>query len=100
MSAPRLTWSEVCILDLLARREMVSTASMITALYGTMPDLPNDPAGVVKVLICRLRKKLAAAGIEIATVQGGRWINPTIYCVPTPDMRRYIADLVAPRLAA
>lgn len=97
----RLTPSEVVILDLLARREMVSTASMITALYATLPgDLPDDPDGVIKVLICRLRKKLAGDGIEIKTVQHRRWTGATIYAVPTREMRRSVTDLVAPRLAA
>lgn len=100
MTHLRLTGSEVVILDLLARREMVSVASMMMALYGDRPDLPDDPDGVLKVLICRLRKKLVALGIEIATVQSRRWTGTTIYCVPSTEMRRQLAVLVSPRLAA
>jgi DNA-binding response OmpR family regulator len=67
----RLTLSEEALLDILFKREIVTHAAACTILYGSHTDGgPSDPRNVVSVLIMRLRKKIAAHGIEIKTRSG------------------------------
>jgi DNA-binding response OmpR family regulator len=63
-----LTLSEESLLDVLFKREIMSLAAATAALYGSkVGGRPSDPKNVVSVLIMRLRKKLAADGIDIKT---------------------------------
>jgi hypothetical protein len=63
-----LTLSEEALLDVLFKREIMSLAAATAALYGSkVGGRPSDPKNVVSVLIMRLRKKLAADGIDIKT---------------------------------
>jgi DNA-binding response OmpR family regulator len=67
----RLTLSEEALLDILFKREIVTQAAACAILYGSHADGgPSDPRNVVSVLIMRLRKKVAAHGIEIKTRSG------------------------------
>jgi DNA-binding response OmpR family regulator len=66
-----LTLSEEALLGVLFKREIVTQAAAFAILYGSKADGgPSDPRNVVSVLIMRLRKKIAAHGIEIKTRNG------------------------------
>ena len=66
-----LTLSEEALLGVLFKREIVTQTAAFAILYGSRVDGgPSDPKNVVSVLIMRLRKKLAAQGIEIKTRNG------------------------------
>jgi DNA-binding response OmpR family regulator len=66
-----LTVSEEALLGVLFKREIVTQAAAFAILYGSNADGgPSDPRNVVSVLIMRLRKKIAAHGIEIKTRNG------------------------------
>src|SRR5262245_65625804 len=68
-----LTLSEEALLGVLFKREIVTQTAAFAILYGSRVDGgPSDPKNVVSVLIMRLRKKLAAQGIEIKTRKIGR----------------------------
>jgi len=60
--------SEEALLDVLFKREIVTPAAAFAILYGSQADGgPSDPRTIVSVVIMRLRKKIAALGIEIKT---------------------------------
>lgn len=63
-----LTGKEAAILARLARAKggVVGLENLLVALYGLEPDVD---LGIIRVLACKLRKKLAGTGIEIRT----RW---------------------------
>jgi len=66
-----LTLSEEALLGVLFKREIVTQTTAFAILYGSKADGgPSDPRNVVSVLIMRLRKKIAAHGIEIKTRNG------------------------------
>jgi DNA-binding response OmpR family regulator len=66
-----LTLSEEALLGVIFKREIVTQAAAFAVLYGSDADGgPSDPRNVVSVLIMRLRKKIAAHGIEIKTRNG------------------------------
>jgi len=66
-----LTLSEEALLDVLLKREIVTQATAFAVLYGSRAGgEPSDPKNVVSVLIMRLRKKLAAHGVDIKTRNG------------------------------
>jgi DNA-binding response OmpR family regulator len=66
-----LTLSEEALLGMLFKREIVTQAAAFAVLYGSNADGgPSDPRNVVSVLIMRLRKKIAAHGIQIMTRNG------------------------------
>ena len=66
-----LTLSEEALLDVLFKREIVTQATAFSVLYASRAGgEPSDPKNVVSVLIMRLRKKLAAYGVDIKTRNG------------------------------
>jgi DNA-binding response OmpR family regulator len=70
-----LTLSEAALLDLLFKREIMTQATAFAALYGSRAsEQPSNPKNVVSVMIMRLRKKLAAHGVEIKTRQDGYYM--------------------------
>ena len=64
----RLTALEAQMFAMLLKRELVSKAGLMTALYGdrVMHDAPQPK--IVDVLICKLRQKLAPFDISILTI--------------------------------
>jgi DNA-binding response OmpR family regulator len=70
-STLELTPSEGALLGILLNREIVPPAAAFAILYGSQAGgEPSDPKNVVSVLIMRLRKKLAAHGVDIKTRSG------------------------------
>jgi two-component system, cell cycle response regulator CtrA len=66
-----LTLSEEALLDVLFKREIVTQTTAFAVLYASRAGgEPSDPKNVVSVLIMRLRKKLAAYGVDIKTRSG------------------------------
>jgi DNA-binding response OmpR family regulator len=63
-----LTLSEEALLGVLFKREIVTQDAAFAILYGSKADGgPSDRRNLISVLIMRLRKKIAAHGIEIKT---------------------------------
>lgn len=64
-----LTKSERVLLGLLASRPLVSKATFMMAHYSTRGD--DQPLEkIIDVFVCKLRRKLKQAGLEIETVWG------------------------------
>ena len=73
-----LTLSEEALLGVLFKREIVTQTAAFAILYGSRADGgPSNPRNVVSVLIMRLRKKIAAHGIEIKTRNGAGYYMTT-----------------------
>lgn len=66
---PRLSRSERAIVSLLMRRGQVTHEQLYAWLYSERHHEQPTPE-TVKVLICKLRKRLAPAGIAIRTIWG------------------------------
>lgn len=65
----RLTGSETRLFGHLLARDVATKASIMSALYE--PGVNDEPEiKIVDVFVCKLRKKLAPFGIEIATLWG------------------------------
>jgi len=74
----RLTLSEEALLGVLFKREIVTQVAAFAILYGSRADGgPSNPRNVVSALIMRLRKKIAAHGIEIKTRNGAGYYMTT-----------------------
>ncbi|MGV0878046.1 helix-turn-helix domain-containing protein [Martelella sp. FLE1502] len=67
-----LTPIEFTIFRVLKTHRVVSREALMTALYSGRPQDPPDPK-VIDVFICKLRKKLAAHGFDIASQWGTGW---------------------------
>ncbi len=69
-----LTPAEGVVLTLLMRRDIVSKAQMMAALYAGRPD-GGEEVGVkiTDVFICKLRRKLKGFGVSIDTVWAIGW---------------------------
>jgi len=67
-----LTGSETRVLGYLVQRQSVTNEFLIDALYmgSAANKIPDDPSNMLKVWICRLRRKLKPFDIEINTEWG------------------------------
>lgn len=65
----RLTPAEARVFAHLTTREMGTKTSIMAALYSDKPDDYVDPK-IVDVFVCKMRKKLRAFKVDIATVWG------------------------------
>lgn len=65
----RLTASEATVLNVLALRRIATKDAIHCALYGTDPEGGANEK-IVDVLVHKLRKKLAAYGIDVHTEWG------------------------------
>jgi DNA-binding response OmpR family regulator len=65
-----LSPSQAIILNLLARREQVTKAQFMHALYGERNEDETPPREILAVFISRMRTKLANHGIFIHNVRG------------------------------
>lgn len=64
-----LTRTQSRILSLLARRELLQERTIFAVLYESRPDCDKPKPDIIKVFICKLRRKLAAHELSIRT----RW---------------------------
>lgn len=63
--------AEQVVLDRL-RKSMpneVSTDSLYTALYGHLPECDQPESRIIPVVVCNLRKKIKAMGLEIIPIR-------------------------------
>jgi len=70
-----LTGHEAAVLGILLNREVVTKQAMLCGLYSARADdAPNIK--IVDVYVCKLRKKLAPFGVEVATHWGVGYSMP------------------------
>jgi hypothetical protein len=101
MDLPHLQPSERLILLALSRRQLVSMDHILFALYGNRMDGgPDDPAGSFRVMLTRLRKKLAPMGITIEVAARG-YHSPSYYAIRGVELsaiRRAFAERYGPEI--
>lgn len=80
-----LTPTEAQILNILARRQIVTKAAIHAVLYGDRADI-GPVEKIIDVLVCKIRPKVEPHGIIIETVWGHGYKL-------TPESRKKITDL-------
>lgn len=65
-----LTSSEARVFSHLTTRDVATKASIMAALYSDKIDGEDVEPKIVDVFVCKLRRKVAKFGVEIATVWG------------------------------
>ena len=65
---------ETALLGVLVSRELATRDAMMCGLYGDEPDPPCER--IVKVFVCRLRRKLGPRGFTIVTRRGHGLMMP------------------------
>jgi hypothetical protein len=78
---------------LLKAQGWTSTATLVTAIYGSLPDCdwPRDSYSVLKVHICKLRASLRPYGVEFDTIFGASGCGG--YFMP-PEMKAIARALI------
>ena len=66
---------ETALLCVLVSHELATRDAMMRGLYGDEPDPPCER--IVKVFVCKLRRKLAPHGFTIVTRRGYGFTIPT-----------------------
>lgn len=65
-----LTGKEAKLFGMLMKRDAVTKAGAMDALYGLSPDADAAEEKIIDVFICKLRAKLDPLGINIETNRG------------------------------
>jgi len=69
----KLTRCEAAVLGVLTARTAAQKEAFMIALYGDRDDPPDE--NIIRVFVCRLRRKLRAHGIAIHTMKEGWFVT-------------------------
>jgi two-component system, cell cycle response regulator CtrA len=75
----RLTGSEARVFGVLVNKPVATKEAILTALYWDRATDEEPDQKIIDVFVCKLRKKLAPFGVEIATLWGRGWtLHPDV----------------------